>query len=68
MRRWVFIISYNRASNNPVYDSHHPQYTPLEKVRILELIEVTKGGLYLILLYQSKEETHRYTLVVNTKV
>ncbi|CAH1271962.1 PHYHD1 [Branchiostoma lanceolatum] len=31
-RRWNFICSYNRASNNPVYVHHHPQYTPLHKV------------------------------------
>ena len=31
-RRWAFLIAYNRASNNPVYPHHHPQYTKLEKV------------------------------------
>ncbi|KAK6167919.1 hypothetical protein SNE40_021843 [Patella caerulea] len=32
LRRWVFIPAYNRASNNPVYEHHHPQYTKLHKV------------------------------------
>jgi hypothetical protein len=31
-RRWAFIISYNRASNNPVIPHHCPFYTPLKKV------------------------------------
>ncbi|XP_072014594.1 L-proline trans-4-hydroxylase-like isoform X2 [Amphiura filiformis] len=31
-RRWVFIAAYNRATNNPVKDHHHPKYTPLVKV------------------------------------
>ncbi|XP_067662633.1 L-proline trans-4-hydroxylase-like isoform X1 [Haliotis asinina] len=31
-RRWAFLCAYNRASNNPVYEHHHPQYTPLVKV------------------------------------
>ena len=31
-RRWAFLIAYNRASNNPVFEHHHPQYTPLVKV------------------------------------
>jgi len=28
-RRWAFLIAYNRASNNPIREHHHPQYTPL---------------------------------------
>ncbi|XP_005108978.1 L-proline trans-4-hydroxylase [Aplysia californica] len=31
-RRWAFLCAYNRASNNPVIEHHHPQYTPLVKV------------------------------------
>ncbi|XP_041370445.1 L-proline trans-4-hydroxylase-like [Gigantopelta aegis] len=31
-RRWALISAYNRASNSPVIESAHPQYTPLEKV------------------------------------
>ncbi|KAK3757506.1 hypothetical protein RRG08_050389 [Elysia crispata] len=31
-RRWAFLCAYNRASNNPVFKHHHPQYTPLVKV------------------------------------
>ena len=33
-RRWAFLMAYNRASNNPVYPHHHPQYTKLEKVHV----------------------------------
>jgi len=32
MRRWAFLIAYNRKSNNPVIKHHHPRYTPLERV------------------------------------
>ena len=35
MRRWAFICCYNKASNNPYMKHHHPQYTPLQKVRYL---------------------------------
>ncbi|OWF37396.1 uncharacterized protein LOC110467391 [Mizuhopecten yessoensis] len=31
-RRWAFLTAYNRASNNPVIEHQHPQYTPLDKV------------------------------------
>jgi hypothetical protein len=30
--RWALICCYNAASNDPYKDSHHPRYTPLEKV------------------------------------
>ena len=30
--RWTLICCYNSAQNNPYKDSHHPSYTPLEKV------------------------------------
>ena len=30
--RWTLICCYNSARNNPYKDSHHPSYTPLEKV------------------------------------
>ena len=29
--RWGLICCYNTRYNNPVYEHHHPQYTPLEK-------------------------------------
>ncbi|XP_038047430.1 L-proline trans-4-hydroxylase-like isoform X2 [Patiria miniata] len=38
-RRWVFIISYNRASNNPFKKHHHPCYTPLHKVPNSAILE-----------------------------
>ncbi|GFO39837.1 ectoine dioxygenase-like [Plakobranchus ocellatus] len=31
-RRWAFLCAYNKASNNPIVEHHHPQYTPLVKV------------------------------------
>ena len=37
-RRWAFLCAYNRASNNPVIEHHHPRYTPLEKV--LDYMEI----------------------------
>jgi len=30
--RWSMICCYNARSNDPYEDSHHPRYTPLEKV------------------------------------
>ena len=30
--RWSMICCYNAARNDPYKDSHHPRYTPLEKV------------------------------------
>ena len=39
-RRWAFIISYNRASNNPVLPHHHPFYTPLKKVRVKFMLSI----------------------------
>ena len=31
-RRWTVIHCYNRATNNPFIEHHHPFYTPLQKV------------------------------------
>jgi ectoine hydroxylase-related dioxygenase (phytanoyl-CoA dioxygenase family) len=30
--RWSIICCYNAARNDPYKDSHHPRYTPLQKV------------------------------------
>jgi ectoine hydroxylase-related dioxygenase (phytanoyl-CoA dioxygenase family) len=30
--RWALICCYNAARNNPYKESHHPRYTPLQKV------------------------------------
>ena len=30
--RWSLICCYNAARNNPYRESHHPRYTPLQKV------------------------------------
>jgi len=32
-RRWALLFSYCLRSNDPVYKHHHPNYTPLVKVR-----------------------------------
>ena len=32
MSRWALICCYNTRSNDPYKESHHPGYTPLEKV------------------------------------
>lgn len=29
-RRWCFLVAYNRNSNDPLIEHHHPQFTPLE--------------------------------------
>ncbi|XP_005090958.1 L-proline trans-4-hydroxylase [Aplysia californica] len=38
-KRWVLIPCYNRKDNNPLYEHHHPQYTPLEKVKDSAFLE-----------------------------
>ena len=35
--RWGLICCYNTRHNNPYKDSHHPSYTPLEKVEDIEI-------------------------------
>lgn len=32
LARWSMICCYNAKSNDPYIDSHHPRYTPLQKV------------------------------------
>ena len=29
-RRWCFLVAFNRSSNDPLIEHHHPRYTPLE--------------------------------------
>jgi ectoine hydroxylase len=38
--RWSLICCYNAKSNNPYKESHHPCYTPLEKVEDSRVLEV----------------------------
>ena len=38
--RWSMICCYNARRNNPYKDSHHPRYTPLEKVDDAAIREV----------------------------
>ncbi|XP_078662035.1 L-proline trans-4-hydroxylase-like isoform X2 [Branchiostoma floridae x Branchiostoma belcheri] len=40
-RRWAFLVAYNRASNNPVMEHHHPRYTPMAKVPNTAIKECT---------------------------
>ncbi|KAK3087853.1 hypothetical protein FSP39_011501 [Pinctada imbricata] len=40
-RRWVLLFTYNAKSNNPVYEHHHPQFTPLQKVGNTAIKECT---------------------------
>jgi hypothetical protein len=45
--RWSMICCYNAARNDPYKESHHPRYTPLERVEddaILEAGEARFGG------------------------
>ena len=37
--RWSMIVCYNAARNNPYKESHHPRYTPLEKVPDSAILE-----------------------------
>jgi hypothetical protein len=40
--RWSLICCYNAARNNPYKESHHPRYTPIQKVPDTAIKEV--GG------------------------
>ena len=31
-RRWAFLVAYNRADNNPMFDHQHARYSPLKRV------------------------------------
>ncbi|KAK3605250.1 hypothetical protein CHS0354_037651 [Potamilus streckersoni] len=37
-RRWALLSAYNKASNDPIKDHHHPRYTPLNKVDDSEIL------------------------------
>ena len=37
--RWSMICCYNAAANDPYKDSHHPRYTPLQKVPDTAIME-----------------------------
>ncbi|KAK4328123.1 hypothetical protein Pmani_001444 [Petrolisthes manimaculis] len=41
-RRWVFIVAFNKRSNNPYIEHHHPCYTPMVKVPDSALLECDK--------------------------
>jgi ectoine hydroxylase len=40
--RWSMICCYNKASNNPYKESHHPSYTKLKKVDDDMILKVAK--------------------------
>ncbi|XP_063595074.1 ectoine dioxygenase-like [Penaeus indicus] len=44
LRRWVFIVAFNRRSNNPYKEHHHPRYTPMTKVPDSALLECGEGS------------------------
>lgn len=44
-RRWVFIVAYNKRSNNPYKDHHHARYTPMQKVPDAALLECQETDL-----------------------
>ena len=37
--RWAMICCYNAAANDPYKESHHPRYTPLDKVPDSAILE-----------------------------
>jgi hypothetical protein len=37
--RWSMICCYNAKSNDPFKESHHPRYTPLNKVPDIEILK-----------------------------
>lgn len=39
LRRWAFVVAFNKKSNDPYVDHHHPRYTPLKKVDDSELLK-----------------------------
>ena len=41
-RRWTLLCCYNLAENNPFIDHHHPNYTPIKK---LKDNQIKKAGL-----------------------
>ena len=43
--RWSLICCYNKATNDPYKDSHHPRYTPLRKVPDSAIKEAGARGL-----------------------
>ena len=42
-RRWSMICAYNTKKNNPVWQHHHPQYHPLEKVDNSMILQCSNG-------------------------
>jgi len=44
-RRYLLLCCYNRASNDPFLDHHHPGYTPLEKLPDSAIKEIGLRGL-----------------------
>lgn len=42
--RWTMICAYNKATNNPYKESHHPSYTKLHKVDDDMILKVAEMG------------------------
>ncbi len=43
--RWSMICCYNKATNDPFKESHHPGYTPLKKVPNEKILEVGRADI-----------------------
>lgn len=41
VRRYAYLVAYNRADNDPILKHHHPNYIPLEKVPNSAILECT---------------------------
>ncbi|KAK3874513.1 hypothetical protein Pcinc_020533 [Petrolisthes cinctipes] len=44
-RRWVFIVAFNKRSNDSYKDHHHPRYTPMTKEEDSALMKCTETDL-----------------------
>lgn len=57
--RWGLICCYNTARNDPYKDSHHPRYTPIEKVLDSAIVEIgaTHSSASQDFLKQNEDET-----------
>lgn len=57
--RWSMICCYNKATNNPYKESHHPRYTPLHKLddeRIVDFANKSFGAESSAALMRSEED------------
>jgi ectoine hydroxylase len=57
--RWALLCCYNTAENNPYKESHHPRYTPLQKVpdTAIKQMGATPSELTQVFLRQEEDAT-----------